>query len=148
MLRVIMLLLGLCLSLNALAFPCFLTMIKDSCWTNYSLTVSLTDGSTGKVVTTVVVPPGESWARQPFACRPAESLSLKATFTPTIWASDEGRIYSALQDWKLPEAVTKGDTAWNLTVCYPAEFAEVPLPPEAHGKCQCIRDNIPPVKPQ
>lgn len=146
--KILTILLSAGISLSAHAIPCFLTMVKDSCWTNYNLSVKVTDASTGKQITTVTVPQGKSWAREEFDCRPAETLSLVATFAPVFWADDEGKTYAAQHNWKLPETVTKGDTAWNITMCYPKEFSEVPLPPEASGNCQCITDNIPPVKPQ
>ena len=148
MLRVIMLLLGVVTSIDALAFPCFITMVKASCWADYTVTVSVTKPGSDKKVATIVIPIGKSWIRQAFSCEPADTLSLKATFTPTIWESDEGRIYSASRDWRLPQAVVKGDTAWNIPVCFPNAFSEVPVPPNASGDCGCVYDDIPPVKPQ
>ncbi len=123
-------------------------MVKDSCWENYTLTVNVSNAATGEPVATIIVPQGQSWVRQAFTCQPKDDLSLKATFTPVFWQNDEGKIYSALRDWKLPDSVAKGDTAWNVTVCYPEEFSEVPLPPDASGSCKCDFSNIPPVKPQ
>jgi len=148
MLRVILLLLGGFFTLHVHAFPCFLTMVKDSCWTNYTLTVTVTNANTEATVATVIVPQGQSWVRQAFTCQPGDDLSLKATFTPVFWESDEGKVYPALRDWKLPDTVNKGDTAWNITVCYPEAFSEVPLPPDASSNCKCATDNIPPVPPQ
>ncbi len=146
--KMLMMLLGLCFSVQVQAFPCFLTLVKDSCWTNYNLMVSVINGNTGKLVTAASVPQGTSWARQPFDCQPAEGLSFTATFTPAFWESDSGKIYAAKHDWFLPKAIVKGDTAWNITMCYPRDFSEVPLPPDAGGNCKCNTDIIPPIKPQ
>lgn len=140
--------LGLCISAYAQAFPCFLTMVKDSCWTNYNLTVNVTNATTGKLITTVIVPQGQSWARQQFNCQPADTLSLSATFMPVFWESDTDKTYPAQHNWTFPQTIAAGDTAWNINVCYPAEFSEVPLPPDASGNCACDVKNIPPVKPQ
>lgn len=141
-------LLGACVSFQIQAFPCFLTMVKDNCWANYNLTVVVTNAATGKLITTVIVPQGQSWTRQQFTCQPADTLSLSATFTPVFWENDKGKIYAAQHNWTFPQTIAAGDTAWNINVCYPLEFAEVPLPPEAGSNCKCDMDNIPPVKPQ
>ena len=146
--KISMMLLGMCASIKAQAFPCFLTMVKDSCWTEYNLTVAVTNGTTGQPITTVIVPEGQSWARQQFTCQPADTISLSATFTPVFWESDKGKTYPARHSWTFPQTVAAGDTAWNINVCYPLEFSEVPLPPQAGGNCKCDIDSIPPVKPQ
>lgn len=143
-----MLLLGTGFSLQIQAFPCFLTMVKDNCWTNYDVTVAVTNAATGKLITTIVVPKGQSWTRQSFACQPADTLSLSAMFTPVFWENDKGKTYPAQHNWTFPQAIAPGDTAWNINVCYSAEFSEVPLPPDAAGNCKCDMDGIPPVKPQ
>ncbi len=146
--RVLIMLVGLCFYLEVEAFPCFLTLVKDSCWTNYDLVVMVTDPTTEKVLTTVTVPQGTSWGRQQFTCQPGETLALSASFSPLFWETDKGKTYAAQHSWSLPTTITKGDTAWNITVCYPKEFSEVPFPPNASGDCKCDTDHIPPVKPQ
>lgn len=130
------------------AFPCFITMVKDNCWTNYNLNVVVTNPTTGKTVTTVSVPQGTAWARQQFNCQPADVLAFTATFDPVFWQNDVGKTYAAQHEWTLPKNITKGETAWNITVCYPAEFSEVPMPPEAGSNCVCNTKDIPPVPPQ
>ncbi len=144
----IMILVGLIASLQVQAFPCFLTMVKDNCWANYNVTVEVTNATTGKLITTIIVPQGQPWVRQQFVCQPADTISLTATFTPVFWQSDKDKVYAAQHTWTFPQAVAAGDTAWNINVCYPAEFSEVPLPPEAGANCKCDIDSIPPVKPQ
>lgn len=146
--KLFVMLLSLSFSMYAQAFPCFLTMMKDSCWTNYNVTVNVTNATTGKLITTVIIPQGQAWARQQFNCQPADTLSLAATFTPVFWESDKGKVYSAQHNWTFPQTIAAGDTAWNINVCYPAEFSEVPLPPDAGGSCACDAKDIPPVKPQ
>ena len=148
MLKVLIILLGACLSTQSCALPCFLTMVKDNCWTNYTVTVDITNASNGQSVASINVPQGQSWARQEFNCKPADKLSFRASFTPVFWEQDEGKTYSAQRNWSLPETVAKGDTAWNITMCYSSDFSEVPLPPGASGNCACDTSKIPPVKPQ
>ena len=144
----ILLLLGVGFSFQVQSFPCFVTLVKDSCWKNYNVEIAVTNGSANKLITKVSIPKGKSWARQQFACQPADILLLSATFTPVFWENDTKKTYVAKREWKLPTAVKKGDTAWNITTCYPAQFAEVPFPPDADGHCKCNMDELPPIQPQ
>ena len=145
--KLFLILCGACCYMQAHAFPCFITMVKDSCWTQYNVQVSI-NSATGKVVATSSIPEGKSWDRQEFSCQPEETLSLNASFTPVFWQADTGKIYASRHNWSLPQEIKKGVTAWNITVCYPRDFAEVPLPPGAGTNCKCVTDTIPPVKPQ
>lgn len=148
MLKLLMMLIGLALSLRLQAFPCFLTLVKDSCWTNYNLSVVVTNVNNEKAMFTVSIPEGQSWSRQKFECQPKDGLSFSATFTPVFWESDADKVYPSQHNWSFPEAIAKGDTAWNMTICYPNEFSGVPLPPDAGGNCKCNTDTIPIIKPQ
>lgn len=130
----------------ASAFQCYLTLMKDSCWTNYNVTVTVTDTKTNQVLTTVIVAQGSQWYRQSFTCQPGQNLMFQATFLPVFWQSDQGRVFSGSHYWQLPAAVQGNDTAWNVPLCYPADFSEVPLPPDATGNCQCSTKGIPPLE--
>jgi hypothetical protein len=130
------------------AFPCFITLVKDSCWTDYNVTVNIEGKGASKSRVSVTVLKGASWSRQQFDCQPAEELFLSATFTPVFWQADLGQIYLARRDFLLPKAIVKGDTAWNIPICYPADFSGVPLPPKVGGDCRCLMDTVPPVPPQ
>ena len=112
------------------------------------MTADVINANTGKVILTIVVPQGQSWIRQPFTCDPKLRLSIKASFTPVIWANDQGKTYPATQDWVLPDVIKKGDTAWNINVCYAAQFNTVPIPPDSNGQCKCSMDKIPAVESQ
>lgn len=129
----------------ASAFQCYLTLMKDSCWTNYNVTVTVTDTKTNQVLTTVVVAQGSQWYRQRFDCQPGQNLMFQATFLPVFWQTDQGRVFSGSHYWQLPATVQNNATAWNIPICYPADFSEVPLPPDAKGNCQCTSQDIPPL---
>ena len=146
--RLLLILCGVCCYVQVYAFPCFITMVKDSCWAQYNVEVKISDSATNKVVATSSIPVGKSWDRQKFNCEPAETLSLRASFNPVFWESDTGKTYAARHSWSLPLTITKDESAWNITVCYPKDFSEVPMPPEAGNNCKCVTDNIPPIKPQ
>lgn len=146
--RTFVLLLGLSLNHLAWSFDCYFTVAKDSCWTNYNVSVSVIETKSNTVLTTVSIPAGKSWYRQKFSCQPGQKLLYNATFSPVFWASDLGKTYPAQNYLSLPESVNSGDTAWNLSVCYPTQFSEVPLPPDAKGNCACDFKSIPDPAPQ
>lgn len=131
------------------SFTCYFTLAKDSCWVKkYTVTVNVIDEKTSKVLTTVTVPADTPWARQEFSCEPSQELKFTATFTPIIWAKDKDTVYPGQDFRNLPAAIKPGETAWNISVCYPSFFAEVPLPPDATTKCKCDFSSIPPPKPK
>lgn len=130
------------------AFTCYYTLAKDNCWAKYNVTVEVLDAATAKVLTTVVVPAGTPWVRQEFSCEVGEKLMYRARFSPIIWESEKGKAYSAKNYWSLPNEMKPGDSAWNVSVCYPADFSQVPLPPEAGGTCKCDFDSIPAIPPK
>ena len=127
------------------AFTCFLTLVKDSCWTDYDVTVNMGDATTGKPVLTLSVPKGKSFSRQEFTCNAGQVFNYKASFSPIFWQADKGKIFPGKRTWSLPDTIKKGDTAWNITICYPSEFSEIPLPPTATANCKCDTQNLPPV---
>lgn len=137
---------GLLLSTQLYAFDCYFTLVKDSCWANYEVTVNVVDAVANKRLTTVVVPKGQSWARNQFTCMPNQNLMYYATFSPIIWQSKKDKIYQAKKYWILPKAPKEGELAWNIPVCFSREFSEVPFPPDASGNCQCDFDSVPAIK--
>lgn len=135
-------------STQVFAFPCYFTLVKDSCWANYDLKVVVMDANLNKPLVTVEVPKGKSWTRQGFTCQPGQKLMYQASYQPTFWKSEQGKTYMALRYWSLPAEISKKDTAWDIPVCFAAAFAEVPFPPDATGNCVCNFSGIPPLKPQ
>ena len=137
-----------CLTSYANAFPCYITIVKEDCWLSYNVTVDVFDSESGKVISSVIIPEGESWARQNCSCRANETLAFQARFTPVFWKGDEDKVYSAQHYWQLPKALVEGEKAWNLTLCFPTRFAYVPLPPEAKSNCSCNMKGVTPISPQ
>jgi hypothetical protein len=138
---------GLIVSSPIWSFNCYFTLAKDNCWLKYNVTVEVMDALTTKVVTTISIPSGQPWARQAFTCQAAQKFMYHAQFTPVIWESEKGKVYSAKEFWSLPEEIKPGDKAWNVSVCYPKNFAEVPMPPEATNHCTCDFTSIPVIGP-
>ncbi|GGI81161.1 hypothetical protein [Legionella impletisoli] len=137
------------LSSPALSFPCFITLAKDSCWGDYNVTVTVQSVmNDNKTLATIIVPEGTFWERQKFECQPKEELRFVAEFNPAFWQEDAGKQYEGARFWFLPEKITASETAWNINLCFPKDFAEVPLPPQAGSNCKCDFSTIPPVPPQ
>lgn len=149
MLRAFCLMVMMFSGIPAYAFTCYLTVVKDNCWENYNVTVSAEDvkGDHPQLVT-VIVPEGSLWARQKFNCQPGQSLRFNARYTPIFWESERGKVHYLKHYWNLPKEVKAGESAWNITLCFPKQFSQVPLPPEATSSCKCDLKNVPPVPPQ
>lgn len=130
-------------SSHLFAFSCFLTFVKDTCWTNYNVNMLVLDATTGNELFSMTIPKGQTWVRQPFVCQPGQKLMYNATFTPVIWQGEEGRVYKTQHYWALPNAPKPKEKAWEIPVCFPKAFAEVPFPPQAVGNCQCSFKDVP-----
>jgi len=148
MMKLSVMVLGLSVFSQAQAFPCFITMIKDNCWTGYNLSVDVMDVKHSQKVVTIVVPKGKSWTRVPFECSASEELGFNAKFTPVIWEHQADKTYPGSHDWFLPDEIKPGSTAWNINVCYSSDFESVPMPPTATNHCVCDTASIPAIPPQ
>jgi len=130
------------------AFTCYYTLAKDNCWKAYDVTVDVMDGTTGAILTTITIPKGELWSRKEFSCEPLQVLIYSARFAPIFWEKDKGKSYPSTNSWPMPETIHPGDSAWNISVCYPADFAAVPMPPQATNSCKCDFSSIPQIPPK
>lgn len=140
--------LGWVWSTAVLAFPCFITLVKDACWAEYTVTMKVLDASANKTVATIVLPKGKNWGRVEFSCVPQEKFLYLAQFTPAFWQGTENTVYKAQEYISVPATITAKESAWNLPVCFPKDFSGVPMPPTATAPCTCDFSNIPPVPPQ
>ena len=132
----------------ALAFKCYVTAMKDSCWDDYDVTIKVMNSATKKeLASDIVLKKGAlKWQRVSFDCEPQESLYYSATFTPEIWEGGAGKVYYSQRYWNLPKAIKKGELAWNINLCFPKEFSQVPLPPNVSGQCKCDFNSVPEIK--
>ena len=129
-------------------FTCYYSLVKDSCWTNYDLQVEVVDAKSNQKVLQITIPKGKSWARQEFACEPAQSYAYTASYQPVFWQTEVGKTYKSLRYWTMPYEITNQTSAWNISVCFPRDFAGVPFPPEAKGNCECDFKSLPEIKPK
>ncbi|PJD93672.1 MAG: hypothetical protein CK424_02440 [Legionella sp.] len=139
---------GCLLSTQVHAVTCYLTMVKANCWKDYDLSVEVSNAESGVIKGTIKVPEGKLWVRQSFECEPGNTLALVAKFSPVFWAGDENKTFPGQRYWNLPDKIKPGETGWNVTVCYPKYFANVPIPPDATANCACDLTHIPPLESQ
>jgi hypothetical protein len=135
------------ISSEAFAFKCYITAMKDSCWNNYQVTIKIMDTVKKKELTEdVVLDKGTSWKRVSFDCQAKQSLFYSATFKPSIWRGTGDKVYYSKRYWYLPKEIKKDELAWNIDLCFPRAFSQVPLPPTADSKCNCDFKSTPPIK--
>ena len=146
--RIIMLLLGTGVFLQAYSFPCYITLVKDNCWTEYDVNVTVINVLNEQVLTTIHIPKGESWSRKELVCEPKQTVMFKAVFSPVFWESDSKKVYFGKRYWSFPDKIVAGAGAWDMKICFSDHFAAVPLPPEGGGHCACDMTGIPPIKPR
>jgi hypothetical protein len=128
------------------ATQCVLTLVKDSCWTDYQVNVQFTDKLSNKLVTTVNIPANQNWSRVKFNCAAGQVLAGVATFSPIIFSSEKNNTYSGVRFWHLPQTVPEAGVIWSLQICFGSDFANLPFPPKATGNCKCDTSLIPPVQ--
>ncbi len=146
--KLLMMLVGMGLYAQAYAFPCYFTLVKDNCWTDYNVTVDIVDTSNKKVVASLNMPKGKSWDRKEIACQPMQTFMLQAQYTPVIWQQDAGKIYYGKRYWSFPEEIKPGESAWNMVICYADHFQGLTLPPTSSGHCVCDMKGIPAIAPR
>ncbi len=139
------------ISTSGLAFKCYITMMKSACWKDYNLHVNIKDAVTHKkIIATINLNKGELWKRKPFVCNPKQGLIYDVTYDPYIWESQKDKIYHTKRIWFLPAKIKPGVTAWNVPICFPKAFSDVPILPNVDKSCNCesVKTDIPPIPPQ
>lgn len=133
---------------SAWGFTCYVTFVKDNCWLNYDVTISLRDNVSSQTLIELTAPEGQSWIRGSFECQEKQVITYFAQFSPIFWQQDQGKTYAAESNVILPDTIHPGDTAWTINICYSQQFTGVPLPPEATNNCQCDFSKIPSIPPK
>ncbi len=144
--KLVMMLVGVCGLAQVHALPCYITIAKDNCWTNYNVNIDIVDTLSVKVIASMSMPEGTPWVRQEIVCQPGQTVQVKATFSPVFWESDVGKVYFGRRYWSFPQQLDAGESALSMTICYANDFAAIPLPPDASGQCACDINSIPAIK--
>ena len=128
-----------------IAMPCFVTLVKDSCWLSYNVTIEVLQADTNKKISQFVIPQGTAWGRQSFDCKPGDTLKFSSSFYPVFWKNDENKVYLSQSNWQLPTSGGNKNQGVALQLCFSKDFIEVPFPPTGTSTCVCKTDDIPPV---
>ena len=131
---------------NAHAIECYITVVKASCWKNYDVSVTVTDAKTNAELGKITVYEGSMWKRDTFSCKEGQTLALTAKFVPEFWSGDAAKEFKSIRFWRLPEKAGANAIGWNIKVCYPKWFANVPVPPDAGADCDCDMSAVPAFK--
>ncbi len=131
---------------NLLAASCLLTAVKPACWANYTVFINILDAQTQRKLTDITLSTDKLWNRVRFECEPGQRLAYQASFKPAIWQGQEHAIYQAQKFWLLPTNKALPAQTWEIQLCFPTAFAEVPMPPLGNQPCACDFKAIPTVK--
>lgn len=141
-----LLVLGLFISFEAWSLTCYITMAKDNCWKDYNVSVEVRTAGTNKQLTVLNLPKGRHFDRQSFECKPLDTFYYIAKFSPMIWENQAEKTYRAKQNWVIPANMPSDYVIWEVKACYSADFAQVPIPPDATSNCACDFSEIPVLK--
>lgn len=128
---------------TAWSVPCTISLVKASCWKDYDVKVDVTDLGSDKKIASVSAPKGMMYGRINFDCQPKQGLSQTATFSPIIWDADKGKSYHAIRLWYMPESEPSVGNRWEIKVCFPKHFSNVPLPQGDVSYCGCDFNVLP-----
>src|SRR3990167_581840 len=123
------------------AATCYVDVVKDTCWTNYNLALTVINTESGSAIASITVTQGIPWVRVKFPCTHNQTLGFQARYSPVIWQGTENQVYSGQNYWQLSSSTTD---AQYTALCFGRDFSEVTFPVTGDGKCQCNMQNIPP----
>lgn len=114
---------------------CSIIVNKDPTWANESVLVDIIDYATKQTIGTVSLPaatasePSVNTATQVYDCK-YQILQVQASYTPSVWSTDEGKFFSGKQIYNLTsyivEAPGKNVIKIEFTVNFPGDFLDVP----------------------
>lgn len=131
---------------TSFAVECYVTFIKDKCYADYDVHLSVTDSHTKHSLVELDLPQSKFWIRQSFECQPSQVVAISSSFSPAIWEADTDKQYQGTHFTKFPDVAPPQGTIWAMDVCFPAQFSKVPTPPKITGACGCDKTAIPALK--
>lgn len=134
-----------CASSVSFAVQCYVTLVKAECWKNYQIDINTTQ-SDGKVVGKILIPKDKMWGRIDFPCDAGDVLASDVSFDPPIWVNQKGMRYKSNRFWSLPAADPVNGSIFTINMCFPGDFAKLPVSTDTNSSCDCSMEGIPPVK--
>ena len=118
--------------------PCYVQLVKETCYNGYQVTLQVQDGTTQENIGAPVIVDAHSYDKlQQFSCKPNQQVTVQATFTPTIWQNTANTIYHVKRFWTVPTTLPPMSDKWIITLCFAKDFVAVPLPPKGADSCIC-----------
>ena len=112
--------------------------MKSKCWQKHNVHIKVIDNVTANlVVKQITIPKDKLWVRKEFDCQPKQGLIYESRFDPYIWKTDQDKVYNTKLIWFLPKKVQKKIAAWNIPICFPTNFLDVPILPDVATHCDC-----------
>ena len=127
------------------AAECVITLVKAECWKGYQLDLNITK-SDGMVLGNISIAKDKSWGRTSFPCNSGDVLASNISFDPPLWQNEAGKRYSSGRFWSLPSNDDGKDNIYAIQMCFPKDFAKLPVSPNTGIECDCNIQGIPPVK--
>lgn len=128
--KIIILLVSLFSFVTALAsdsMVCQVHLTKPACWQKFDVKIMLLNGTTLKVLDTYHLKDNPVLTKK-FDCKPGEVITFASSFDPSIWHNDKYKIFNAQGSWQVPQTLKKGISAWQVNICFPDAFQDVPMP--------------------
>lgn len=137
----LLLLLTLMFCLNAVAFAenqfqCLINLTKAPNWNQENVVVNIVDFGTKKVIQTINLTaetktsPSVNSVIEPFDCNSHPIILLQASYTPSIWSTDVGKVYNSKDAYDLTTQILtaekKGIEKIEVTLNFPNDFQGVP----------------------
>lgn len=116
---------------------CLMTVTKKAAWSQESVEVKIVDFSTKQILETIVLAaatktaPSVNSLTQAYNCIEHPIVQLEASYTPSIWSTDIGKIYSGKNIYNLTKQIftaqAKNIKKLEIMANFPGDFLSVPM---------------------
>ena len=125
------------------AVQCYFTVAKGGCWKDYDVDVVLVNRAKQENVQTIHIPKGQLYTRVNVECQSKDVFSAFAQFSPAVFEEEENNKYPGVRFWAMPLTAPKPGGVWEIDICYPLQFAKLPMPKTDNSDCKCDFSSIP-----
>ena len=129
-------------------FSCKLFIHKNTCWNDFDVMIDLYDPyeKPFNAKANIAVKKDALENSIEFPCKGRDFITLRAKFSPTIWAGKEDELYKSKKTWVVPLEIDDNAIDWRISVCFPGDFQSVPQPTGVLKDCKCLRKVITTIK--
>ena len=125
------------------AVQCYFTVAKGGCWKDYNVDVVLVNTAKQENVQTIHIPKGQLYTRVNVECQSKDVFSAFAQFSPAVFEEEANNKYPGVRFWAMPLTAPKPGVVWEIDICYPLQFAKLPMPKTDNSDCKCDFSSIP-----